>query len=154
MIYDRWVDKEINENLNPYNDIGLYLAKEIKNLIEDYNLPLIEPENKIRATVIGAGAFSLSISGSTCYYDESINLPLENVPIVPINIDSKDLYNEGKFYEFKDRIAVSPVTITAPVSTISGVISARSYSFLQNSITFSMSIFKLSIKGVKIIFPS
>ncbi|KKM82040.1 hypothetical protein LCGC14_1323610 [marine sediment metagenome] len=107
MIYDRGVDKEINEYFNPYNDIGLYLAKEIKLLIEEYNLPLIEPENKIRATVIGAGAFSLSISGSTCYYDETINLPLENVPIVPINIDSKDLYNEDKFNEFKDRIAVA-----------------------------------------------
>ncbi len=107
MIYDRGVDKEIDENLNPYNDIGLYLAKEIKYLIENYDLPLVEPENKIRATVIGAGAFSLSVSGSTCYYDEAINLPLENVPVVPINIDSKDLYDESKFNEFKDRIAVA-----------------------------------------------
>jgi ethanolamine utilization protein EutA len=107
MIYDSGIDEEMNENLNPYNDIGSYLAKEIKYLIEEYNLPLIEPENKIRATVIGAGAFSLSISGSTCYYDEAINLPLENVPIVPINIDSKELYNEGKFSEHKERIAVA-----------------------------------------------
>ena len=104
MIYDKGMDKEIDDNFNPYNDIGKYLAEEIKHLIEEYKLPLIEPENKIRATVIGAGSFSLSVSGSTCYYDESIKLPLENVPVVPINTDSKDLYNEGKINEFKDRI--------------------------------------------------
>jgi len=70
-----------------YNDIGLYLAEEIKNGFDEFNLPLIEPENKIRATVIGAGSFSLSVSGSTCFYDENIELPLENVPVIPVNID-------------------------------------------------------------------
>ncbi|MHA2288100.1 MAG: ethanolamine ammonia-lyase reactivating factor EutA [Promethearchaeota archaeon] len=74
---------------NTYNDIGLYLAKEIKKLSREFNVPLIEPENKIRATVIGAGAFSLSVSGSTCYYDESIKLPIRNIPVVPVNIDMK-----------------------------------------------------------------
>ena len=105
MIYDTDEDKESNETSNPYNDIGRYLAEEIKHLIEENNLPLIEPENKIRATVIGAGSFSLSVSGSTCYYDESVELPLENVPVVPINIDSKDLYNEDRMNEFKDIIS-------------------------------------------------
>jgi len=107
MIYDTGVDKESNETSNPYNDIGRYLAEEIKRLIEENNLPLIEPENKIRATVIGAGSFSLSVSGSTCYYDESVELPLENVPVVPINIDSKDLYIEDKMNEFKDIISLA-----------------------------------------------
>jgi len=70
-----------------YNDIGIYLAEEIKNGLDEFKQPFIEPENKIRATVIGAGSFSLSVSGSTCYYDENIKLPLENVPVVPVNID-------------------------------------------------------------------
>ncbi len=102
MIYG---DKEFDEKINPFDDIGIYLAEEIKKLIEEHNLPLIEPENKIRATVIGAGLFSLSVSGSTCYYDEGIKLPLENVPVVPINIDSKDLHNEEKTNDFKERIS-------------------------------------------------
>jgi len=105
MIYDKDMDKEANETSNPFNDIGKYLAEEIKRLVEENNLPLIEPENKIRATVIGAGSFSLSVSGSTCYYDESVELPLENVPVVPINIDSKDLYNEDRLNEFTDIIS-------------------------------------------------
>ncbi len=83
MIYDK------NEGTT-YNDIGMYLAEEVKSLISEYNLPLIEPENKIRATVIGAGAFSLSVSGSTCYYDENIKLPILNIPVVPVNIDLRE----------------------------------------------------------------
>jgi ethanolamine utilization protein EutA len=83
MIYDK------NDGTT-YNDIGMYLAEEIKSLTSEYNLPLIEPENKIRATVIGAGAFSLSVSGSTCYYDETIKLPILNIPVVPVNIDLRE----------------------------------------------------------------
>ncbi len=100
MIYDS-IDGSTS---NPYDDIGIYLAEEIKKLVEEYNLPLIEPENKIRATVIGAGAFSLSVSGSTCYYDESIPLPLENIPVVPINITFKNLLYEKKKPDMKNII--------------------------------------------------
>jgi ethanolamine utilization protein EutA len=79
MIYDKASEM--------YEDIGIYIAEEIKSLIKGLKVPLIEPENKIRATVIGAGAFSLSVSGSTCYYDENIDLPILNVPVVPANIN-------------------------------------------------------------------
>jgi len=75
-----------------YNDIGVLLAKEIKRLMKKEGLTLIEPENKIRATVIGAGAFSLSVSGSTCYYEESVKLPILNVPVVPVNIEQSELH--------------------------------------------------------------
>jgi len=94
MIYDKDgdMDRDKGKTSNPYNDIGMYLAEEINNLVDEFNLPLMEPENKIRATVIGAGAFSLSISGSTCYYDENIKLPIENIPVVPVNINLKDIY--------------------------------------------------------------
>ena len=77
-------------NSETYEDIGIYIAEEIKNLMRQFNVPLIEPENKIRATVIGAGAFSLSVSGSTCYYDENIDLPIMNVPVVPAKINPRE----------------------------------------------------------------
>ncbi len=69
-----------------FDDIGVLLAEEIKKLIEEHGLPIEEPDNKIRATVIGAGAFSLSVSGSTTFFDESIELPLANVPVLPVNV--------------------------------------------------------------------
>ena len=60
--------------------------------MHEQNLPLVEPENKIRATVIGAGSFSLSVSGTTCYVDPSVELPLNNIPVVPVPI-SKELFS-------------------------------------------------------------
>ncbi len=73
-----------------YDDIGQYLAEEIKHLVVELGLPIIEPVNKIRATVIGAGAFTLSVSGSTCYFDKSIEFPIANVPVIPVNVTKEN----------------------------------------------------------------
>jgi ethanolamine utilization protein EutA len=73
-----------------FNDIGRFLAEEIRILVEELALPIIEPENKIRATVIGAGAFTLSVSGSTCYFDKSIDFPLTNMPVIPVNVTKEN----------------------------------------------------------------
>ena len=73
-----------------YDDIGRYLAEEIKALIDELDLPIVEPENKIRATVIGASAFTLSVSGSTCYFDKSIEFPISNIPVIPVNVTRKN----------------------------------------------------------------
>ena len=75
---------------NKYDDIGMFLAEEIKALVEELDWSVIEPENKIRATVIGAGAFTLSVSGSTCYFDTSIEFPISNVPVIPINVTTQN----------------------------------------------------------------
>ncbi len=69
-----------------FDDIGGMLAEEIRTLVEAKGLKVIEPQNKIRATVIGAGAFSLSVSGSTCYFDKSIEFPIRNIPVIPVNV--------------------------------------------------------------------
>jgi ethanolamine utilization protein EutA len=73
-----------------YDDIGGYLAEDIKSLVEELGLIVIEPENKIRATVIGAGAFSLSVSGSTCYFDKNIRFPISNIPVIPVNVTTEN----------------------------------------------------------------
>jgi len=81
---------------NDYNDIGNYLAREIKTLVKEFKMPLIEPKNKIRATVIGAGAYSLSVSGSTCFFDKGIALPINNIPVIPVNIKKEDICDAVK----------------------------------------------------------
>ncbi|MHA2358544.1 MAG: ethanolamine ammonia-lyase reactivating factor EutA, partial [Candidatus Heimdallarchaeaceae archaeon] len=80
---------------NTYEDIGVYLAEEIQSLMKVHNLPIVEPKNKIRATVIGAGSFSLSVSGSTCYFDKSILFPLENIPVINVNIRKENYSPEN-----------------------------------------------------------
>jgi ethanolamine utilization protein EutA len=77
-----------------FDDIGVMLAEEIKVIVEEKGLPIEEPENKIRATVIGAGTFSLSVSGSTTFFDENIELPVSNVPVLPVNLENNEFTPE------------------------------------------------------------
>jgi len=77
-----------------FDDIGFLLAQEIKALVEAHGLTIVEPENKIRATVIGAGSFSLSVSGSTTFSDENIQLPVSNVPVLPVNLGMREFTPE------------------------------------------------------------
>ncbi len=79
------------ETEDRYNDIGHILGEEIKKLFPILNSSIIEPPNKIRATVIGAGSYSLSISGSTCFLDESVYFPIKNVPIVTVGVNREEL---------------------------------------------------------------
>ncbi len=88
------VGEHIYENgqiSNHYDDIGSHLAQEILQLTKTYNMPLIEPENKIRATVIGAGSFSLSVSGSTCFVNKTMKLPINNVPVLSVHVSMDNL---------------------------------------------------------------
>ena len=78
-----------------YSDIGVLLAQELKNQMIENKLQLIEPENKIRATVIGAGAFSLTVSGTTCYVDPTVTLPINNIPVIPVQL-TKESFNIQK----------------------------------------------------------
>ena len=74
-----------------YNDLGQMLADKINSLTPGLTSPVIEPKNKIRATVIGAGAYSLSISGSSGFMDDQISFPIKNVPVMRVDIDEPKL---------------------------------------------------------------
>jgi ethanolamine utilization protein EutA len=77
------VSELIYGETNFFNDIGHYIAEGLRK--HEFGIPVIEPKSKIRATVIGAGSYSLAISGSTCYYDKDIKLPLRNIPVLSID---------------------------------------------------------------------
>ncbi|MHA2098594.1 MAG: ethanolamine ammonia-lyase reactivating factor EutA, partial [Candidatus Kariarchaeaceae archaeon] len=76
---------------NGYNDIGFPIAHKIVQQFPKFKADIIEPENKIRATVIGAGAYSLSISGSTSFLDPQLNFPIRNLPVIRVDIDRNKL---------------------------------------------------------------
>jgi ethanolamine utilization protein EutA len=64
-----------------FGDIGPLLAQAIHRHAGFIALPLCVPEQTVRATVIGAGAHTLSLSGSTIWLD-ALSLPLRNIPVV------------------------------------------------------------------------
>ena len=74
-----------------YDDIGQILADKINLLTPQLSTAVIEPANKIRATVIGAGAYSLSISGSSGFKDDTIAFPIRNVPVIRVDVDRSKL---------------------------------------------------------------
>ena len=61
-----------------YRDIGPLLAGSLKPLLDPRTL--VEPAQTVRATVIGAGAHTLSLSGSTIWVGTA-NLPIKNLPV-------------------------------------------------------------------------
>jgi len=73
-----------------HDDIGPLLGACISKEFENYKEILLSPKEKIRATVIGAGNHSLTISGSTIAFDKSI-LPLRNIPIIKPFAEKEDL---------------------------------------------------------------
>jgi len=65
-----------------FNDLGLILAQSISVQALAAHLPIGEPDQRIRATVIGAGHFSLQVSGSTTFLSSGLDYPIRNLPVV------------------------------------------------------------------------
>lgn len=74
-----------------HRDIGPILADKISALMPRLANPVVEPLNKIRATVIGAGAHSLSISGSSGFMDDMLAFPMKNVPVLCVDVEENKL---------------------------------------------------------------
>ena len=71
-----------------FGDIAKMLAAAIAGeLSRRTALPLIDPGQRIRATVIGASQFTVQVSGKTIYLPDPYVLPVHNVPVVLIGID-------------------------------------------------------------------
>lgn len=71
-----------------YGDIAGLLAHEIAGQIKArIAIPLIEPLERIRATVIGASQFTVQVSGKTIHVPDPGVLPVHNVPVLHLGVD-------------------------------------------------------------------
>ena len=71
-----------------HGDIAKPLADEIiAQLRTRISIPIIEPSERIRATVIGASQFTVQVSGKTIYLPDPGVLPVHNVPVVHLGLD-------------------------------------------------------------------
>ena len=64
-----------------YGDTGPLLAQALHQQTALTTLATVKPKQTVRATVIGAGAYTLSLSGSTIWLSAS-HLPIQNVPVL------------------------------------------------------------------------
>jgi ethanolamine utilization protein EutA (predicted chaperonin) len=72
-----------------FGDIARPLAIELaRELSRRSGLPLIDPGQRIRATVIGASQFTVQVSGKTIYLPDPYVLPVHNVPVLRVALDA------------------------------------------------------------------
>ncbi|MEA2070647.1 MAG: ethanolamine ammonia-lyase reactivating factor EutA [Asgard group archaeon] len=65
-----------------FNDIGQAVAMEIQKKLANTSLRVLEPLELIRATVIGAGQYSLQVSGATTLVTDDNSFPIRNIPVI------------------------------------------------------------------------
>jgi ethanolamine utilization protein EutA len=66
-----------------FGDIARELATAISARLDSrVRLPVIDPGQRIRATVIGASQFTVQVSGKTIHFGAGVKLPIQNVPVV------------------------------------------------------------------------
>jgi ethanolamine utilization protein EutA len=74
-----------------YGDIALPLSRALTaELNRRTGLPLIDPGQRIRATVIGASQFTIQVSGKTIYLSDPSVLPVHGVPVVHVGRAAED----------------------------------------------------------------
>lgn len=86
-----------------YGDIGVHLGKAFRQgrLYSDFKL--IRAKETIRATVVGAGTYTTSISGSTISYAERI-LPIKNAPVLKLTREEQAKLFAGDVPFLKEKL--------------------------------------------------
>jgi len=80
-----------------YGDVGPFLGKEMRRLVEglDKKDMLRQPIEGIRATVIGAGEYTVQASGNTSYISSTKALPVFGLKVVRASLGPKDSVKEA-----------------------------------------------------------
>jgi ethanolamine utilization protein EutA len=79
-----------------YRDIGVFLGRAVRQSGVCTRLRLLRGGETIRATVVGAGSYTVSLSGSTIYYRGAV-FPRKNLPV--LRLQARE---EGACYRGED----------------------------------------------------
>jgi ethanolamine utilization protein EutA len=70
-----------------FGDLGPYLGREVRKEAERREYSIIESEEGIRATVIGASQYTVQLSGETIFVPQSAKLPVRNLRVFVARVD-------------------------------------------------------------------
>jgi ethanolamine utilization protein EutA len=80
-----------NRAKTSFDDLGPLIAEEVHKRSGDLGLLVMEPNARIRATVIGASQYTVQVSGNTIFISPENAVPVRNVAVVapefPLNQD-------------------------------------------------------------------
>ncbi|ORU01203.1 Ethanolamine utilization protein EutA [Anaerovibrio sp. JC8] len=115
----KFADGDIS-SVGRFGDMGPLLGASIREAFaEDEDILVLEPREKIRATVIGAGSYSLSLSGSTVIMDDGC-VPLKNIPVLRLDHPdrvqelSEEYRRKRRLYPDTQQVAISFAGSRAP----------------------------------------
>ena len=101
------------DDLQRYGDIGPFVGRSVaKAFSKAPHIQLLVPNEKIRATVIGAGSYSVRLSGTTVLANDDL-APLKNIPVIAIDhVDDTqrlkaELSLKQRMYEPGQQLAVA-----------------------------------------------
>ena len=98
-----FVYEENKEGFFKYSDIGILLGKAIRQSPMMKTLQVYKPEETIRATVVGAGAHTVEISGSTITYTENL-FPFKNIPILKMLLKEEQLQDKDFSEKIREKV--------------------------------------------------
>ncbi|WP_239615001.1 ethanolamine ammonia-lyase reactivating factor EutA [Cohnella mopanensis] len=75
-----------------HHDIGPLLASALRDCMQASSLRVVDADETVRATVIGAGMQSMEIGGATVHLDPKL-LPIRNLPVLKLELSAA---NEGR----------------------------------------------------------
>ena len=103
-----------------FGDIGPLLGASIRRIFQSAgDIELLQPRERIRATVIGAGSSSVSLSGSTVVMDDAC-VPLRNIPVIRLEESddrpamAADIRLQRRIYEPGQQVAIAFAGSRAP----------------------------------------
>ena len=112
-IYDEGDAPLTLDDLQRYGDIGPFVGRSVAKVFSNApHIQLLVPNEKIRATVIGAGSYSVRLSGTTVLANDDL-APLKNIPVIAINhVDDTqrlkaELSLKQRMYEPGQQLAVA-----------------------------------------------
>ncbi|WP_312530640.1 ethanolamine ammonia-lyase reactivating factor EutA [Paracoccus sp. (in: a-proteobacteria)] len=73
-----------------FGDLGPALAQALRKRLEGWGVPLVAPQQGIRATVVGASQYTVQVSGSTIFVHPMELLPIRNIPVIKPALDFGD----------------------------------------------------------------
>lgn len=90
-------------NWTKYGDIGVLLGDSIRNSRLFTSFKVIKARETIRATVVGAGTYTTSVSGSTINYSRDL-FPLKNIPVLKLSLEEQEYCFQGKDQWLEDKV--------------------------------------------------
>jgi len=110
ILFSGGVSEYIYNHINQeFGDLGIFLAEEIRQVVKILCIPVLEPLERIRATVIGASQYTLQVSGNTTFISGANLLPIRSLKVVAPHFNSKVLSKRAIEAKIRDTLEMHDI---------------------------------------------